>query len=151
MTTPLEQQLISIFAANREDSYATQRKRGYILASAARALHGKFGLQKWSNLGQKHVTHITTAWKQEDTGRRSIEERLSHLRWLVRKIGKANLVPRTNAALGIEPGPRHTRAGKAIPDDRFAQMLAAVSDERVRAMMLPARHLGLRFREASLF
>ena len=148
---PLERQLISILAANREDSYATQRKRGYILGQAARALHQRFGLQKWGNLKEKHIAHVAESWKAEDTGRRSIEEKLSHLRWLVRKIGKGNLVPRTNAELGIEPGPRHTRAGKVVSDEAFGRMLEAVGDERVKAMMLLARHLGLRFKEAALF
>jgi site-specific recombinase XerC len=148
---PLERQLISILAHNREDSYATQRKRGYVLAQAAGLIDERFGLQKWENLKERHVMDVVEAWKLEDEGRRSIEEKLSHLRWLVRKIGKANLVPRTNAALGVEPGPRHTRAGKVIPEDRFAQLLSAVSDDRVKAMMLLARYLGLRFKEASLF
>jgi len=148
---PLERQLISILSNNREDSYATQRKRGYILARAAGLIHERFGLQKWDNLKAKHVEDVVEAWKMEDTARRSIEEKMSHLRWLVRKIGKANLVPRSNAELGIEPGPRHTRAGKLISDARLAEMLAAVPDERVRMMMLLARHLGLRFKEASLF
>ena len=148
---PLERQLISILAANREDSYATQRKRGYILGDAARNLHERFGLQKWENLGQKHVGYVIDRWRAEDTGRRSIEERLSHLRWLVRKIGKANLVPRTNAELGIAPGPRHTRAGKVVSEEVFARMLAAVPSERIKAMMLLARHLGFRFKEAALF
>jgi hypothetical protein len=129
---PLERQLISILASNREDSYATQRKRGYILK-------------------EKHIKGVVEAWKAEDKGRRGIEEKLSHLRWLVRKIGKANLVPRSNAELGVETGPRYTRAGKVVADDRFAEMLSAVADERIRAMMLLARHLGLRFKEAALF
>ncbi len=148
---PLERQLISTLAANREDSYATQRKRGYILSRVARTLHERFGLQKWDNLGQKHVLHVIETFKAEDRGRRGIEEKLSHLRWLVRKIGKANLVPRTNAELGVEPGLRHTRAGKVIPDARLTEMLQAVPDERVRTMMLLARHLGLRFKESALF
>lgn len=148
---PLERQLISILSQNREDSYATQRKRGYILARAAGMINERFGLQKWDNLKEKHVMDVVEAWKLESTVSRSTEEKLSHLRWLVRKIGKANLMPRTNTALGVEPGPRHTRAGKVIPDDAFAQMLSAVPDERVKAMMLLARHVGLRFKESSLF
>lgn len=148
---PLERQLISILAQNREDSFATQRKRGYILKQAAGLIHERFGLQKWDNLKEKHIADVVGAWQLEDQERRGIEEKLSHLRWLVRKIGKANLVPRTNRELGVEPGPRKTRAGKVIPDDRLSEMLAAVPDERVRAMMLLARYLGLRFKEAALF
>lgn len=148
---PLERQLVSVLASNREDSYATQRKRGHALSRVARTLHERFGLQKWDNLGLKHITHVIETFKAQDRGHRAIDEKLSHLRWFVRKIGKANLVPRSNAEVGVEPGPRHTRAGKVIPDDRFAQMLTAVPDERVRTMMLLARHLGLRFRESALF
>lgn len=119
--TPLERQLISIFASNREDAYGTQRKRGWHLTSAARDLVARFGLQKWDNLKTKHVAYLVDRYKAEDTGRRSIEEKLSHLRWLVQKIGKANLLPRTNAELGVKPGARHTRAGKIprrqVPED----------------------------------
>src|SRR5437016_316705 len=70
---PLERQLISILAQNREDSYATQRKRGYILARAAGLIHERFGLQKWDNLKAKHVADVVGAWKLEDNERRSIE------------------------------------------------------------------------------
>ncbi len=151
LDTPLHRQLVSILAANREDSYATQRKRGDHLENAALILHSRFGLQKWDNLKQKHVEHIIHEWKRTDLGHRAIDEKLSHLRWLVRKIGKANLVPRTNAELEIEPGPRHTRAGKIIADADLREKLSKVSDPRVRAMMLLARHLGMRFEEAALF
>lgn len=151
LDTPLQRQLVSILAANREDSYATQRKRGDHLANAALILHSRFGLQKWDNLKQKHVEHIIHQWKQADQGRRAIDEKVTHLRWLVRKIGKANLMPKSNAELGIEPGPRHTRAGKIISDADLQGMLAKVVDPHVRAMMLLARYLGLRFEEASLF
>jgi hypothetical protein len=35
-TAPLERQLISMLARNREDSYATQRKRAWMLSAAGR-------------------------------------------------------------------------------------------------------------------
>ena len=147
---PLERQLISILAANREDSFATQRKRGYALGSVARTLHERFGLQKWDNLKAKHVTEVVKCWKLEDEGHRGIEEKLSHFRWLVRKIGKANLIPRTNEELGIAPGPRKTRAGKTVSEERLAGISGRISDPRVRAAILLGRYLGLRFKEAML-
>jgi site-specific recombinase XerC len=148
---PLERQLISILAANREGAYETQRKRSDQLAGVAGTLHEQFGLQKWANLGAKHVAFVVERWKVEDTGRRTIEGQLSHLRWLVRKIGKANLLPRTNAELGVEPGPRHTRAGKFVPEEKLAEILGGVTDPRLRMAILLGRHLGLRNREAMLF
>jgi len=151
MGIPLEDQLISIFAANREDAFATQRARSCALQGVARMLHEKFGLQKWANLGEKHVAHVISTWKAGDTGKRSIESQLSHLRWLVKKIGKANLVPRSNADLGVEPGPRKTRAGKTISDERFREIVAAVADPRLKLALHLGRYLGMRFREAMLF
>ncbi len=148
---PLERQIVSLLSRNREDSFATHRKRGYVLGATARALHERFGLQKFDNLKAKHVAFLVDKWKEADTGRRSINQNLTHLRWLVHKIGKDNLVPRTNAELGIESGPRHTRAGKTVPDSKFTEIVGAVAEPRLRAALLLARHLGLRFEEAMLF
>ena len=148
--TPLQDQLISIYSRNREDSHATQRKRAWCLGAAARALTEKFGLQKLDNLKQKHVVFLVERWKETDTGRRSIEEKLTYLRWILQKIGKQNLLPKTNRELGIEPGPRHTRAGKVVTNDRLAEILTALPDPRIQSAVLLARHVGLRFKEAML-
>jgi len=150
--TPLERQLIPILAANREGGYGTQRARSGNLARAAQALHERFGLQKWANLGAKHVAFLVEKWKAEDTRRRSIDAQLTQLRWLVRKIGKANLMPRENRELGVEPGPRYTRAGKFVVQSRLEEILGGVAgDSRRRMAILFGRYLGLRFREAMLF
>jgi|GEM_PF-1735027 len=148
---PLERQLISVFAANRENAFETQRARASALGGIARMLHEKFGLQKWENLGQKHIQHIIERWKAEDSGRRGLPNKLSHLRWLVKKIGKANLVPRSNAEIGVEPGPRKTRAGKCIFNEQLQTYLAALDDPRMRAALKAGRYLGMRCREAMLF
>lgn len=147
---PLERQLVSILAANREDSFATQRKRSTILSATARHIVDRFGLQKWDNLKQKHVSAVIVNWKAADHGCRSIEEKLTHMRWLLQKIGKPNLLPRTNRELGVEPGPRYTRAGNIVSEDRYQQLVSSMHDPRVQAMLLLARELGLRFKEASL-
>jgi len=148
---PLERQLVSIFATNRENAFETQRARACALMGVAQMLHEKFGLQKWANLGQKHIEHVIEGWRAEDAGRRSLPNKLSHLRWLVRKIGKANLVPRSNAELGVEPGPRKTRAGKIIDDRELQTHLAALDDPRMQAAIKLGRYLGMRCREAMLF
>jgi len=150
--TPLERQLISILAANREDAYGTQRKRSGELSQAARGLHDHFGLQKWANLGAKHVAYVVESWKAQYAGKRTLDQKLTHFRWLVRKIGKANLLPRENRELGIEPAPRYTRAGKFLSEERLREILDGVADDpRRRMAVLLGRHLGLRFREAMLF
>ncbi len=148
---PLERQLISIMGEHREDSYATQRKRFYELRAAAREIKERFGLQKWDNLGRKHVEFLVGRWKDSGLEPRTIEQKLTHFRWLLKAIGKPVLLPRTNAELGIEPGPRHTRQGKVISESKFAEVYERTSDPRIKAMLLLARHLGMRFEEAALF
>ena len=148
---PLIRQLISILAAHREKSCAAQRKRGWALKDAVRRITAEFGLQKLDNLGLKHVRFVIESWKAEDRGRRAIEEKLTYLRWLVAKIGKQNLIPRRNRDLGIEPGPRFTRAGHVVSEAKVLSVLARLKDPRLRAMIGLARELGLRFEEAALF
>src|SRR3989304_5665605 len=130
LNLPLERQLVSILANHREDSFATQRKRAWVLKDAARRIVAGFGLQKWDNLGLKHVRFLIDSWKSEDHGRRAIEEKLTHLRWLVGKIGKQNLIPRSNHELGIEPGPRFTRAGHVVPDEKLLAVFARLQEPR---------------------
>ena len=148
---PLERQLISIMGEHREDSYATQRKRFFELRAAAREIKERFGLQKWYNLGKKHVEFLVGRWKESGLGPRTVEQKLTHFRWLLKAIGKPMLLPRTNAELGIEPGPRHTRQGKVISDQKFAEVMDKVGDPRIKAMLLLGRHLGMRFEESALF
>jgi hypothetical protein len=147
-TEPLERQLISIMA---QDAYGTYRKRFCELRAGARALKERFGLQKWENLKAKHLAFLVESWKSEFEGSRTLEQKLTHMRWLLGKIGKPNLLPRRNAELGLAPGPRYTRQGKMIPDSHLAAALARLSDARIRAAVLLARYVGLRIEEASLF
>ena len=148
---PLERQLISIMGEHREDSYATQRKRFYELRAAAREIKERFGLQKWDNLGRKHVEFLVGRWKDSKLEPRTVEQKLTHFRWLLKALGKPMLLPRTNAELGIAPGPRHTRQGKVISEEKLAAVLDKIGDPRIQAMVLLARHLGMRFEEAALF
>lgn len=152
LNLPLERQLASIMSRNRDGSFATQDKRANVLMAVTRMVHAKFGLQKWANLGTKHVAYVVEIWKADRTESRAIEGNLSHLRWLVQKIGKANLMPRTNRGLGIEPALRHTHAGKVVSEAQFqADLRAFGQDARLRAMALAGRYLGMRFKEAALF
>ena len=69
----------------------------------------------------KHVEKLVERWLAEQLASGTIKNRMSHLRWLAQKIGKENIVARTNAAYGIagsrvrhqrrqSQGPRHATA-----------------------------------------
>ena len=152
MDNPLVAQLIAVLREHKEDSFESRRKRFYELRQVLDTLQARYGLQRLQNLSRKHVNQVVAEWKSSALTPRTIANKLTYLRWLVHKIGKPNLLPRSNADLGLEAGARHTKAGHVVPADYLADLLGkAEGDPKVKAMLLLGRYLGLRFKEASLF
>jgi hypothetical protein len=87
---------------NRDGSYATQADRQNILDLVADQLHamGFRGLHA-QGFKPKHVEKLVERWLAEHLAPGTLKNRMSHLRWLAQKIGKENIVERTNAAYGI--------------------------------------------------
>jgi hypothetical protein len=87
---------------NRDGSYATQADREHILDLCADQLHemGVRGLHA-QGFKPKHVKKLVDHWLAEELAPGTIKNRMSQLRWLAQKIGKENIVERTNAAYGI--------------------------------------------------
>lgn len=108
-------ELLGICARNRDGSYSTQAARRAILSLVGDQLReaGFFNLDP-RNLKQRHVTALLERWKAEGLATGTLKNRLSHLRWLAEKIGKQNIIPRTNTALGIERRVFVTNISKAI-------------------------------------
>jgi len=87
---------------NRDGSYATQADREHILDLCADQLH-EMGTRELRAQGfkPKHVQLLVERWLAEELAPGTIKNRMSQLRWLAQKIGKENIVERTNAAYGI--------------------------------------------------
>ena len=87
---------------NRDGSYATQADREHILDVVANQLHemGHRGLRA-QGLKPKHVEKLTAHWLVEELSLGTIKNRMSALRWAAQKLGKDNIVARTNAGYGI--------------------------------------------------
>jgi hypothetical protein len=87
---------------NRDGSFATQSDREHILDLVADQLHemGVRGLRA-QGFKPKHVEMLVERWLAEELSPGTIKNRMSQLRWLAEKIGKENIVARTNAAYGI--------------------------------------------------
>ena len=87
---------------NRDGSYATQADREHILDLVADQLHEMgFRALRAQGLKPKHVEKLVERWLAEELAPGTIKNRMSHLRWSAQKIGKDNIVARTNAAYGI--------------------------------------------------
>lgn len=106
----LNYELENLTTRNRDGSQATQANRRQYLQLIARQLHA-LGYKNMGakSLKQKHVLALVQLWQTEvssKTGKSisngTIKNRMSALRWWAGKIGKRNVIPKTNRELGIE-------------------------------------------------
>jgi site-specific recombinase XerC len=146
----LVRELMEMCARNKDGSFSTQAARRDILALAGNQLLelGFINLPA-TGLKPKHVTALLGRWQAEGLGAGTLKNRLSHLRWWAEKIGKQNVIPRTNSALGIERRRYVTNESKAkeIPYDA----LEKIKDERLRVSLELQRAFGLRREECLKF
>src|SRR3982751_3612675 len=88
---------------NRDGSFATQADREHILALMADQLHETgFRHMNAHSLKPKHVKKLVERWLAENLSAGTIKNRMTALRWWAEKIGKQNIIARTNAAYGIQ-------------------------------------------------
>jgi len=99
---------------NRDGSYATQADREHILDLIADQLH-EMGFRHMNahSLKPKHVEKMVERWLAEELAPGTIKNRMSALRWWAEKIGKENIVARTNAAYAIPDRVYVTNISKA--------------------------------------
>lgn len=144
----LVRELVQLCERNRDGSFSTQAARKTILIQAGKdLLAAGFRNLGVHGLKPKHVATLVERWKADGLSEATMKNRLSHLRWVAQKIAKQNIVPRTNAELGIENRSYVTNVSKAftVPDDA----LVKIKDERLRVSIELQRAFGLR-REESL-
>jgi hypothetical protein len=99
---------------NRDGSYATRADREHILDVVANQLHemGHRGLRA-QGLKPKHVEKLAAHWLAEELSPGTIKNRMSTLRWVAQKLGKDNIVARSNAAYAIPDRVYVTNISKA--------------------------------------
>ena len=99
---------------NRDGSYATQADREHILDLIADQLHEMgFRHMNAQSLKPKHVEKLVERWLAENLSPGTIKNRMTALRWWAQKIGKENIIARTNAAYGIPDRVYVTNVSKA--------------------------------------
>ena len=98
------------------------------------------------NLKRKHVDALVNRWLKARLATVTVKSRVSTMRWLARTIGKPNVIPRTNAELGI---PDRIRAGQ--PSKAFTlsqEVLERVPSPYIRVSLELEEKFGLRREEA---
>ena len=134
----------------RDGSHTTRRDRSYTLAQAANTLHelGYRGLRA-RGLRGKHVAALVAEWRRQGLADGTMANRLWHVRWWARKVGKPNVVSPNNSDYGI--GTRTRVADGTRSRDLADEKLALVKDAHVRMSLRLQAAFGLRREEAIKF
>ena len=134
---------------NRDGGYGTQgdRLRGLTLIGRQLKAAG-FRQMKASSLKGKHVEVLLQRWQAEGLSIGTIKNRLSYLRWWAEKVGKAGLLPKDNAQLGIPQREYVTNQNKAVHP---GETLAKVTDPHVQMSLKLQQAFGLRREESIKF
>ena len=143
----LNYQLKQLCHRNRDGSFATQADRERLLNLCANDLAER-GFQHMSvdSLKPKHVAALLDKWRQDGVSTGTIKNRMSALRWWAEKIGKENIIARTNSEYGIAERVFVTNVSKAKVLD--ADTLARVSDPYSRMSLQLQATFGLRREES---
>lgn len=142
----LEYRLVRLVRRNRDGSKATQADRRRMASLFARTLHERgYRIPTERSVKPKHIVAAVEAWKGAASDA-TLKNRLAFLRWLAEKIDKPNIVPRTNAELGVGKRAYRTNVSKAI--NGAEAKIARVNDRHVKISLQLQQHFGLRREEA---
>lgn len=145
-----ESELMQLCARNRDGSFSTQAARRAVLSQAGRDLQAAgFYQLPATGLKPKHIQALTEKWKSEGLSDATQKNRVAHLRWWAEKVGKPNVIPRTNRELGIGRRTYVTNKSKAVQVS--STKLADIKDDRLRCSLELQKAFGLRRAECLKF
>lgn len=135
-------------ARNRDGSFATQANRKTMLMQMGNDLV-RLGYKQMraTDLKGRHVNKLLAQWQAAGLSGATIRNRLAALRWWAQRVGRASVLPRSNAVYGLAPRQfvAKTSKAKTLPAD----VLTRIADPYVRMSLELQREYGFR-REESL-
>ena len=132
---------------NRDGSYGTQADRERILDLIANQLQEMgFRHMHATSLKPKHVEALVARWHGEEIAPATFKNRMAQLRWLAEKIGKQNVIARSNDAYGIPERVYVTNVSKAVELD--PTKLESVTDPYTAMSLRLQSAFGLRREES---
>jgi len=143
----LNYELKRLCARNRDGSFATQVNRERILTLIANQLREMgFVNMHVQSLKPKHVEALVQGWLAEGLSAGTLKNRMAALRWWAEKIGKPNVVAKSNEAYGIPDRRYVTNVSKAR--QLTSGDLATVTDPYTRMSLRLQAAFGLRRKES---
>ena len=142
----LSKDLKTMCIRNADGSKATQAARFLTLQQCAGQLRASgYNQLRAGNLKMKHVMCLVGQWLKSGLSAGTVKNRMAHVRWLAEKVGKAGMVPKDNAELGIAERQYVGAANKAKTLD---MRLESVADAHVRMSLRLQAAFGLRREES---
>lgn len=140
--------LLTLCRRHKEGGFETQRKRYDVLRLVGDELRGelKFRHLTTLNVKPKHIEAVVSHWKQKDLANSTIVGRMTHIRWWLSKVGKADMIPKNNRDFGIGTRTAVSPVSKAV--DISKEQLNQIRDDYVRTSVELAKAFGLRKKEA---
>lgn len=140
-------ELKTLCRQHRDGSYATQYARERILAMIANQIHEMgFRDMRATSLKPKHVEALVARWKAESLAAGTIKNRMAELRWWAEKIGKQNVIAKSNDHYGIGRRQYVTNVSKAR--ELTAGDLVKVTDPYTAMSLRLQAAFGLRREES---
>ena len=143
----LNYQLKELCKRNRDGSYGTQVQRERMLTLIANQLY-ELGYRQMhaKSLRPKHVEALTRHWLETGVSAGTMKNRMAVIRWWAAKVGKQNVVARSNDHYGLPRRQYVNGANRAI--EPTAEQLDRITDPYVRMSLELQRAFGLRREEA---
>ena len=143
----LNYQLKVLCEHNRDGSYVNKHNRSKKLQHIANQLHdlGFVNLNAHS-LNKKHVETLVAYWTKQNLSPRSQANYLAYVRWWAKKVGRSDVMYRTNLEYGIV-GTSH----KSIKSKAWTvtpAQLALIRDPYLRLSIRMQQSFGLRREES---
>ena len=142
-----QQSLIQIIKHNKDGSFKTQANRAKSLKQSVNTLYSAgYQLEHVKYIKQRHVKYLVDHWlNEEKLGAGSIKNRMSHLRWLMQKLNKPNLIP-SNHDLNIPKRVYVTNQDKSR--ELTTEDLAKIPDDYMQMSLQAQKLFGLRMEES---
>ncbi len=132
---------------NRDGSFKTQADRKTrLLFMAKQLMEGGYKIRHIKQLKFKHVQYLVNRWLQRPLSPGTIKNRLTDLRWIMCKFGKAGILPAKNAALNIPKRQYVTNKDKSIVISEGD--LSKITNRNVKMSLILQREFGLRREES---
>lgn len=135
--------LIQILKHNKDGAFRTKADREKSLKLSIETLYkeGGYQLEHVKYIKQRHIKYLTEKWLSEGLSSGSMKNRMSHLRWLMAKLNKPNLVP-SNDELNIPKRIYVSNQDKSR--DLTEDDLAKVPDDYMQMSLKAQKLFGLR-------